>query len=158
MTGVYVTPDDGHQLTVHTFLDGPTEQVTVTRPAGGDLLVVALPVAGARLVVEGPTWLVVDWLATAVEAVEQGGPGPWLLVEDEPPAGLAPPTGPPYPGPPPPPRPDHGDGNGPGPAVTARSRPKLATALWWALVAAVLVALALALTRYGPPPASGPTV
>lgn len=157
MTGVYIAPDDEHGLTVRTFIEGATDAVTVTRPAAGDLLVLTLPVAGARLVVEGPTWALIDWLATAVEAVEAAGPGPWVLVEDEPPAGLAPPTGRPYPGPPPPPRPPSGDENGPGPMMTARWPPKLTTALWWALVAAILVALALALARLGPPPATGPT-
>jgi hypothetical protein len=91
VTAVYVTPDDEHGLTVHTFITGAAEQVLVARPAASDLLVLTLPVAGARLRIEGPTWALIDLLATAVEAVEQAGPGPWLLIEDEPPAGMPPP-------------------------------------------------------------------
>ncbi len=91
MTGLYITPDDENGLTIHTFLTGATETVTVDRPAGGDLMIVTLPVAGARLRIEGPTWALIDLLATAVEAVEQAGPGPWILIEDEPPPGMPPP-------------------------------------------------------------------
>lgn len=100
----------------------------------------------------------VDLLATAVEAVEQAEPRPWILVEDEPPADLPPPdlTTLREPGPPPKP---------PGPTApsgiehardlvpAARRRQTLSTALWWALIAAILVALAWALAHgLGAPP------
>lgn len=91
MTGLYIVPDGEQGTTVQTFVTGAAEQVTVTRPAAGDLTTVTIPVAGARLRIEGPHWALVDLLATTLEAVEQAGPSPWVLLEDEPPAGMPPP-------------------------------------------------------------------
>ena len=165
--GLHLTADTHGNIVVHLSLASATDAVWVEQSDAGLVTVELGADEPCQVRFTGPQWALVDMLATALETVEQlDGPdiGRWLTLESPPPPGLPPPDVADLreAGPAPEPRAGKNQGQGVEAATTPRTFPgvrrQLVTVALVVLAAAVLLALALALARYGPPPASGPTV